>query len=319
VITDDALNLIPLSVLLTREPRKDVRTGGVSEPKLSNAAWLIRKYSISVLPSVSSLTALRKTTKSTQATSPFVGFGDPLFSDHPTLGGITTKRSLRQINALRLFRGDVADVETLRSVPSLPETDDELKSIAHSLGATTESLFLRESATEKNVRSIPLTAYRVIAFATHGVVSGELNGIAEPGLLLTPPKSASEEDDGILTASEVATLKLDADWVLLSACNTASSDGRQGAEGFSGLGKAFSYAGARSLVVSHWSVPSDSTAALTTRMFQTYSKSNLSKSEAHRQAMLSLIEGDGGKYSHPTFWAPFVIMGDGGRPTAYKR
>ena len=101
-----------------------------------------------------------------------------------------------------------------------------------------------------------LSDYRILAFATHGLVSGEMKGLAEPALVFTPPESGTEADDGLLTASEIATLELDADWVILSACNTAAADGTPGAEGLSGMAKAFFYAGARALLVSHWSVNS---------------------------------------------------------------
>src|SRR5262245_66451196 len=92
--------------------------------------------------------------------------------------------------------------------------------------------------------------------------------IAEPALLLTPPNQPSEEDDGLLTASEAALLKLDADWVVLSACNTAAGDGNAtGAEALSGLARAFFYAGARALRVSHWAVDSTSTVRRVTKAF----------------------------------------------------
>jgi CHAT domain-containing protein len=96
-------------------------------------------------------------------------------------------------------------------------------------------------------------------FATHGLMSGDLGGLAEPALVLTPPPEASPDNDGLLTASKIATLKLNASWVVLSACNTAAGDGTPDAGGLSGLAKAFFYAGARSLLVSHWSVPSQAT------------------------------------------------------------
>ena len=102
-----------------------------------------------------------------------------------------------------------------------------------------------------------LSDYRVLAFATHGLVSGELSGLGEPALVFTPPETGTEADDGLLTASEIATLELDADWVILSACNTAAADGTPGAEGLSGMAKAFFYAGARALLVSHWAVNSE--------------------------------------------------------------
>ena len=123
----------------------------------------------------------------------------------------------------------------MRKLARLPETDKELRSIAKTLGAPPDSVYLREDATESKVKSLELSQSRILAFATHGLVSGEMKGLAEPALVFTPPEVGTEEDDGLLTASEVAQLKLDADWVILSACNTASGDGKPGAEGLSGL------------------------------------------------------------------------------------
>lgn len=305
IVSDGIVGSLPFSVLLTEkfEGKKN---------QLAHAPWLIKKYSFSVLPAISSLRSLRRTAKASQANQPFVGIGDPLFSDHPTLGGKPTLAAARTFKVRNVLAGGIADPQSLRSVPSLPETADELEAIAVSLGSNAKSLYLREQATEKNVRSLPLKNYQVIAFATHGIVSDDIKGVSEPGLLLTPPAVASEEDDGVLTASEVAGMKLDADWALLSACNTAAADGKPGAEGLSGLAKAFAFAGARSLVVSHWSVISDSTVALNSKMFHTYTSTKVSKSEAQRQAMLNLINSPNGKFAHPTYWAPFVIVGDGG-------
>jgi len=96
--------------------------------------------------------------------------------------------------------------------------------------------------------------------------------VAEPALVLTPPSKATQIDDGLLTAREIANLKLDADWVILSACNTAAPEGRPGAEGLSGLAKTFFYAGSRALMVTHWWVASDATVLLTTGAIQEFSK-----------------------------------------------
>ena len=175
-------------------------------------------------------------------------------------------------------------------------------------------MFLGERATETLVRSEDLSRYRVIAFATHGLVAGELTGVAEPALVLTPPDEGSEADDGLLTASEIATLKLDADWVILSACNTAAADGTPGTEGLSGLAKAFFYAGARALLVSHWSVDSEAAVAITTGMLGEMAKApEIGRAEALRRSMLAMMETDGkDQFAHPMFWAPFVIVGEGG-------
>ena len=151
---------------------------------------------------------------------------------------------------------------------------------------------------------------RVVAFSTHGLVSGEVKGLSEPALVLTPPKKGSNLDDGLLTASEITDLKLNADWVILSACNTASG-GKPGAEGLSGLARSFFYAGAKSLLVSHWPVESRAATRLTTKMFEALrSDPTIGRSEALRRSMVSLASND--NYSHPALWAPFVVVGEGG-------
>ena len=176
-----------------------------------------------------------------------------------------------------------------------------------------DALILGSEATETRIKQLPLDDYKVLAFATHGLVAGQLKGLAEPALVLTPPAKGTEHDDGLLTASEVAQLKLDADWVILSACNTASADGTPGAEGLSGLAKAFFYAGSRALLVSHWAVVSDAAVAITTRMLAEAAKPGVGRAEAHRRAMMALInDEDRLRFAHPMFWTPFVVVGEGG-------
>ena len=304
VVPDGALQSLPVDVLVTKEPKRRVR-------KLEDYAevpWLANKYAMTVLPSVSSLRALRHFAKASNASRPFVGFGDPLLDGDPGKG--------RGVDVAALFaRGAVADVDSVRKLPRLPDTADELNTLAGSLKADDGSLFLRERATETAVRSQNLSRYRVLAFATHGLVTGELEGVAEPALVFTPPETGSESDDGLLTASEIATLKLDADWVILSACNTAAADGTPGAEGLSGLAKAFFYAGARALLVSHWSVVSDAAVRLTTTMFdEVRDDPDIGRAEALRRARLALmVDEDKPYYAHPMFWAPFVVVGEGGQ------
>ena len=124
--------------------------------------------------------------------------------------------------------------------------------------------------------------------------------------------------------AEILSLKLDADWVVLSACNTGSGQGA-GAEAVSGLGRAFFYAGTRALLVSNWPVETTSAKALTTDLFKRQSETpDLTRAQALRQSMLALIDGPGyvdarnGRtvfsYAHPIFWAPFTLIGDGGGP-----
>ena len=272
------------------------------------AQWLAQEYALTTLPSVSSLRSLRGgSSAASKAPDPFMGFGDPL------LGSSTG--TTRMADASTLFsRGAVADVDKVRRLPRLPETAQELQTIARTLGAPPEAVFLREEATEKKVKTMDLARARILAFATHGLVSGELKGLAEPALVFTPPQVGSAEDDGLLTTSEVAQLKLDADWVILSACNTASADGSPGAEGLSGLARTFFYAGARAMLVSHWPVESESAMKLTTGMFtELADQPGLGRAQALKRAQLRLLQDeDNPRFAHPLFWAPFVVVGEGG-------
>jgi CHAT domain-containing protein len=141
--------------------------------------------------------------------------------------------------------------------------------------------------------------------------------LAEPGLILTPPPKdtsdpkALERDDGFLTASEITTLKLDADWVVLSACNTAGPQD-EAAEALSGIARAFFYAGARALLVSHWAVGSDAAVKLATRAFaELKAHPEIGRAEALRISMKELIEKGALAEVHPRQWAPFVIVGEG--------
>ena len=262
----------------------------------------MKRLAITTLPSVSSLRSLRKYGKKGRAEDPFIGFGDPVLS-----GDQGNSRGLEMAS---LYRGVIADVDAVRKLPSLPGTAKELRDIASYLGASDESIFLRDRATETRVKETTLNRSRVIAFSTHGLVSGEVKGLSEPALVLTPPAKGSDQDDGLLTASEITNLKLNADWVILSACNTASG-GKPGAEGLSGLARSFFYAGARALLVSHWPAESTSATRLTTKMFETLrSDPTIGRSEALRRSMISLASNN--NYSHPALWAPFVVVGEGG-------
>jgi CHAT domain-containing protein len=158
----------------------------------------------------------------------------------------------------------------------------------------------------------------VLHFATHGLLANETSrfaqGTLEPALVLTPPQKSegggTEEDDGLLMASEVSALKLDADWVILSACNTAAG-GSNAQEALSGLAQAFFFAGSRALLVSHWYVDSDATVTLITDLFGRLGRDrNLNRAEALRQAMLGLLKSNA-RAAHPGYWAPFVVVGDG--------
>ncbi|MGH8547613.1 MAG: CHAT domain-containing protein, partial [Methylococcales bacterium] len=302
VVPDGALQSFPFGVLVSEDPK----AAAGDPPRYREVAWLVKKVALSVLPSEASLRALRQFAKGNLGNQPFTGFGDPVLQG---------SGQARGANLAALYsRGPIADVNQVRQLQSLPETADELYGIARTLGADRDTVHLREAATETSVKGMDFTPYRNLAFSTHGLVAGDFKGLAEPALVLTPPEKGTELDDGLLTASEAAQLKLNADWVILSACNTAAPDGTPGAEGLSGLARAFFYAGSRALLVSHWLVDSNATVALTTGMFkEAAANPGIGKAEALRRSMLALLnDQDHPDFAHPYYWAPFVVVGEGG-------
>ena len=187
--------------------------------------------------------------------------------------------------------GGLADVSFLRKQAPLPETAGELCAVARDVHAEPRDIYLGARAMEHVVKRLSdtgeLAKYRIVHFATHCALAGDAAGKADPGLILTPPDTPSETDDGYLSASEIAALKLDADWVILSACNTAGD--AKGAEALSGLARAFFYAGARALLVSHWSVDSDVTVELIKgAMTKMAADKSIGRAEAMRRSMLAL-------------------------------
>jgi CHAT domain-containing protein len=207
------------------------------------------------------------------------------------------------------------DLDHLRVQMPLHDTADELCAVAKDLKLGADDIVLGAKATEATVKRLSgegqLARYRVVHFATHGTLSGEISGTSEPGLILTPPAEQTEVDDGYLSASEVAALKLDADWIILSACNTAAG-GAQGAEALSGLARSFFYAGARAMLVSHWAVDSAATVKLITHAVgATARDKKLGRAEALRRAMLAMIDKGEPHEAHPAYWSPFVVVGEG--------
>ncbi|MFZ1094466.1 MAG: CHAT domain-containing protein, partial [Xanthobacteraceae bacterium] len=308
IITNGALTSLPPQLLVTKEP------GG---KKLKELDWLVRSHAITVLPSVASLKVLRGGSQASSARKPMIAFADPVFSK-AARGRAQKQVAIRSITSF--YRGTEVDVAAIGEyLPQLPGTRKEVQQIAAELKADPADIRLGLDATETAVKQAKLDQYRLIYFATHGLVSGDLEGFAkskaEPALALTIPDNPNDFDDGLLSTSEIAQLKLDADWVVLSACNTAAEE-KPGAEALSGLARAFFYAGARSLVVSHWSVNDQATAQLMIEMFQGASRNpKLSHAEALQQSILRFIESaKSDNEAHPRFWAPFVVVGEPAKP-----
>ncbi|MCC6611047.1 MAG: CHAT domain-containing protein [Burkholderiales bacterium] len=321
VVTHGPLGQLPLGLLVLEAPAAATQPEAVQFEGYRAARWLAREATIAQLASVNTLTSLRKLPLLTASNRAFVGFGDPIFSKADSGGGPAP--AMRGTVLARRDAPELAKLDSaqLAALPRLPDTGEEVREVAKALGADpARDVFLREAASEKTLNSLNLAEPRIIAFATHGLVPGDLNGLTQPALALSSPEVTGDDGDGLLTMEEVLGLKLNADWVVLSACNTAAGAGA-GAEAVSGLGRAFFYAGARALLVSNWPVETRSARVLMVDTFSRYAKDGSKrKSAALREAMLAMIDGEGyvdpstGKpvyrYAHPLFWAPFVVVGD---------
>lgn len=335
-IRDKHLLIIP-SGPLTQLPFHVLVTESSSGDNYKLAAWFARKNAITVLPATSSLKALRRVAEASRATKPMIGFGNPLLDGDPVarpweaewaklarqkqacpqtpwqrMAAVFQRQ--RGVAPLTTQSGRV-DLDHLRLQAPLHDTADELCAVAKSLNLGADDIVLGARATETTIKRLSdegrLADYRVLHFATHGTLAGQIDGTKEPGLILTPPKEQSVVDDGYLSASEVAALKVDADWVILSACNTAAG-GAEGAEALSGMARAFFYAGARALLVSHWSVDSAATVKLiTTTVGNITRDKRTGRAEALRRAMLAMIDTGEPQQAHPSYWAPFVVVGEG--------
>ncbi|MBL8773653.1 MAG: CHAT domain-containing protein [Phenylobacterium sp.] len=301
VTASGAFGALPLGLLPVKLPPTD-RYGAA----LGAVGWLSDRYALTTLPAVASLRVGPPPRRPTGPRTAFVGFGDPVLD-----GPRPAERRLAEPGALAA------------AFAPLPGTADELRAMARTLGAPAASLRLGPRATESAIKSATELAHAdVIAFATHGLLSRQVKGVDEPGLVLTPPARATAGDDGVLTASEAAALNLSANWVILSACNTAGADGRPGSDSLSGLARAFLYAGARALLVSHWRVFDDATAALTVQTLAIQrANPRLTKAQALQRAMRVVrtgklpngkpLPGWRAEWSHPAYWAPFVLIAAG--------
>ncbi|MBI9083934.1 MAG: CHAT domain-containing protein [Desulfobacterales bacterium] len=332
------LDQIPLSVLPT-EPTKRQSEAGIRFNFYRNVPWLIRKASVTRLPSASALLTLRALPHGHSDREAFAGFGDPLFNQaqiepratgHQRLasrGAGSEKISVRGIRVSDLGHLDSTSLASvgIGDLCRLPDTAAEITGIATSLGADPErDVFLGKAASETRVKTEDLSRKKILAFATHALRPGDLDGLAQPAIAFSSPEVTHQDEDGLLTVGEILTLKLNADLVVLSACDTgagANSD----SEAISGLGLAFFYSGARAMLVTMWPVETTSANKLTTELFRfLQTDESLTKTQAHRKSMLKLMDDPGLKndasgkivasYAHPFFWAPFVMVGEGGRP-----
>ncbi|PPD30133.1 MAG: hypothetical protein CTY20_04325 [Hyphomicrobium sp.] len=337
IVPDGALHNLAFNALMFEKP-----TGHpVNDAK--SRAWLGLRQPITILPTLSSLRALQAIAKSSGGGTAYLGVGNPLldgpdssFADRAKLarhwttcklgsGANSKTEAARAVDPrlpssmLRAASGDRAlDPKGLRRWTPLPETVGELCAVGSLLGAGDADIWLADTANEGHLHKASLdrklVQYRVLHFATHGALPGDVGGSLEPGLLLTPPSPGAEVDarnDGFLSASEIATLELDADWVILSACNTSAAISK-GGEALSGLARSFFYAGARTLLVSHWEVFSEATVRLLSSMFRRGAENaGVARAEMLRLAMREIAGSADKRSAHPASWAAFSAVGKG--------
>lgn len=293
----DNVSLVPKGPLLSM-PFGMLVTEPATGTAYHKAEFFAKRYASSLSPSIRSWLNFRRLDKQSAAAKSMIGFGNPVFDgDHDGLDALEDEcRPDGQV-----------PLEMVRALAPLPDTQTELETVSAILGEGNSDVFFSQAVEEEDVRATSLEDYKIVYFATHGLLPSELACQAEPALALTaPPAFTGQMNDGLLTSSEVLELQLDADLVVLSACNTGGGDGKFGGESLSGLARAFFYSGARSLLVSHWQVSSDDTATL---MVDTFRQQGMTMAESLRQAQLAFI--DNPEKAHPFFWAPFTLVGDG--------
>lgn len=321
IVPSGPLASFPPGLLVTSPP-----VGGPDMDRDPNSlratSWLLREKSITVLPAVYSLRTLRLLLPRRQIYSApadrLVAFADPDFAGQsygyppPPSMQISETRGIS-----KYFKGSQPISDQLRYLSPLPRTADEAEAIRRQLGAPQDNIFKGRAASETQLRLLQmngrLTRAQVIEFATHGLIAGDIDGVEQPALALAAPSPQADPalDDGYLTATEAARLNLNADWVILSACNSAAPSSPN-AQGLSGLSQSFFNAGARSLLISHWRVSEEVAPILIPDILARLADGRAkTKAEAVQQSELSILDDKNHPdFSSPYFWGPFVLVGE---------
>ena len=313
-VPSGALTTLPPGLLVTAPPQGG-RAGDTDPGSLRATPWLLRSKAVALLPTVSSLRTLRQLLAAVEGATPdpLLVFADPDFS-RPQASPKKHLASAAARGFSSYYRDGMPLAEALDYLPSLPGTRVEGEALEQALGGRPGSLLTGRAASKVQLfaRSSDgrLSRVRVLEFATHGLVAGDASDLYEPALALA---AGERPQDELLLASEAATLKLHADWVVLSACNTASPDAPE-AQGLSGLSRAFFYAGARSLLVSHWRVRDDVAPKLIPAMLLAEREhADVSRAEALRRATLAILDDKSMEAAEPAAWAPFTLIGEAAR------
>src|SRR5262245_2052502 len=333
IVASPSLSSMPFNVLVTEPPKTAILS---RLDQYRDVSWLGTQHAITVLPSFSALRALRQPAKTTLATKAYLGIGNPLLDgqqDQPEWGWYykqqarasrdkqqcaeaeTGQRTTVASRPVMSSSEGYSQVDKIRTWEPLPETADVLCEVGRRLDASKSDILLGSQASASVIKTLSeagrLAQYRILYFATHCALTGQVQGVAEPGLVLTPQHARATADDGLLTAHDIKALKLDADLVALSPCSTAGGS-RDNAETLSGLAVAFFHAGARALLIPYWEVGFEATVKLTTVAFaELMANPTIGQGEALRNAMRNLMMHGALLEAHPSQWAPFVIIGNG--------
>lgn len=300
-----ALIVAPSGPLLSL-PFAALLTGPADPGNLGAAPWLIRQFTIAHVPAPANFVALRRTAGGSIATRPWFGFGDA----RP----VTLAQAERSFP--RAACGDSANL--FAALPRLRLAARELDAARQILGGSAADEMLGDRFTVPAVLRASLKNFRILHFASHALLPAELRCQSEPAIVTSAPQGAADASGALLSASKVVGMDLDANAVILSACNTGGPGGVSGGESLSGLARAFFYAGARALLVTHWSIDDQVSAYLvvdTLRRLQAAPSDGLAAALASAQRDMLAEAGKSlpAEVAQPYYWAPFALIGEGGK------
>ena len=274
-IPDDILHFLPFETLITQQ---------------NKSRWLIEDYEIAYAPSISSYREIvrRKEKNASRQRSDFLAFGDPNFGPMESeTKGEDIFQNFYSSNAFHFYRLKYSgtEIDRISSLFSQKRTD----------------IFVREEATEEHLKNLKLDDYKIIHFATHSLIDDKKPARSSIVLSLNDNK----EEDGFVQMREIYNLKLNADLVTLSACQTGLGQYIRG-EGIEGLNRAFFFAGSSSVLMSLWAVNDQATSQLMER-FYTHLRSSKQIAFSLRETKLEMIASEA--VSHPYYWAGFIVTG----------
>lgn len=286
-------NLVVRGIELKQKDRNDLSKNRIDFYK--NASWLIKKFSFNILPSINSFFVLKSFDYNENFERKFIGFGSPVLK-----GKMNCKKNL---NFSTIFRGNEIDMTKISELCPLPETANEIKEINKILFSKNNLIFLGKDSLEKNFHESTLSS-EVITFATHSLLGNDIPELNQSAIILTPKNTNNKLNDGLLTSTEIASKKINSNLVILSACNTGVNEN---IGTINSLAHAFFISGVRSLLVSNWSIETESTVYLTTKAIKLYKQKDMNFSEALRLSMMELLNKT--QYNHPFYWASFNYIG----------